>query len=243
MTLQLIYYVYLIFHPITGRPFYVGKGKDNRAYSHLKKSNNREVNRLIAKYGSAPIVLIRSNLTHAEAFTTEIAFIAAIGRKDKGLGPLVNYTDGGDGVVNPSAETIKIIADKARERQADPKIKEWLSQRMKDQRCDPITGPLMNSPNKGKQLTEETKEKLRQKAIERMKDPVKRAAARNKPGKKHTPETINQMCISRQIYWDQRRNSGLSMRRPARDEVARCIKISETMKKLRARQREERELS
>ncbi len=40
---------------------------------------------------------LKENLTNAEACLLEIAFIAAIGRKANG-GPLVNLTDGGEGI-------------------------------------------------------------------------------------------------------------------------------------------------
>ena len=91
-------YVYIVFRP-NGIPCYVGKGKGERWKRHLNKSHNPYLQRIAKKAGgNLPIVIIRSNLTHAEAFEIEIAFIKAIGRIKNG-GPLVNMTDGGDGVV------------------------------------------------------------------------------------------------------------------------------------------------
>jgi hypothetical protein len=46
---------------------------------------------------SLPVAKVREGLTNAEAIETEIALISAIGRKKNG-GPLVNLTDGGDGL-------------------------------------------------------------------------------------------------------------------------------------------------
>lgn len=91
------HYVYIIFRP-DGRPCYVGKGKGNRWEVHERRTHNPYLARIIAKAGgSIPKIKVREDLTDAEACETEIAFIAAIGRRDLGTGPLVNLTDGGDG--------------------------------------------------------------------------------------------------------------------------------------------------
>jgi hypothetical protein len=86
------FYVYIYFRPDTGTPCYVGKGRGKR---WLKSRSNAHLCNLIAKFGTAPCVKIRSGLSEAEAFTTEIALIKAIGRGKNG--PLFNLTDGGDG--------------------------------------------------------------------------------------------------------------------------------------------------
>jgi hypothetical protein len=96
MMAERVFYVYLIFRP-DGRPCYVGKGKGGRWEAHFKKAANPWLSRIIAKAGGElPVVKVREHLTESEAFETEVAWIAAIGRK-KGGGPLVNLTDGGDG--------------------------------------------------------------------------------------------------------------------------------------------------
>lgn len=90
-------------------PFYVGKGKDGRKTDHLNeaKRNYTEGNQLklnvirkIWKEGLEPIIIVyKDNLTEDEAiYQFEIPMIAAIGRRDKKLGPLTNLTDGGEGV-------------------------------------------------------------------------------------------------------------------------------------------------
>src|ERR1035437_8032610 len=86
------FYVYIYFRPDTGTPCYVGKGRGKR---WLKSRSNAHLCNLIAKFGTAPCVKIRSGLSEAEAFATEIALIKAIGRGQHG--PLFNLTDGGDG--------------------------------------------------------------------------------------------------------------------------------------------------
>lgn len=92
-----IYYVYMIFRP-NGVPCYVGKGHHQRWQRHLRSTHNKYLSRIIAKAdGNVPIVKLRDTVTEAEAMETEMAYIAAIGRIKVG-GPLVNMTDGGEGV-------------------------------------------------------------------------------------------------------------------------------------------------
>ena len=89
-------------------PFYVGKGNEKRAHSHLKTSHSTMVNRKIAKMrreGREPVVQFIPAPDDEHAKEMECLLIAMIGRRDLGLGPLLNGTDGGDGLSNPSFET------------------------------------------------------------------------------------------------------------------------------------------
>jgi hypothetical protein len=97
--LSRVFYVYVIFHP-TGTPCYVGKGRGKRWKSHARgDSHNSVLKRMIQRFGaSLPVAVIRDGLTEAEAFETEVALIAAIGRADICTGSLLNKTDGGEGV-------------------------------------------------------------------------------------------------------------------------------------------------
>ena len=88
-----------------GTPYYVGKGKDRRAYhtGHSyavpKDKNN--------------IVFVLNNLTEEQAFQNEIDFISWYGRVDSGNGILRNLTDGGEGMSGwvPSEETKRKIGE------------------------------------------------------------------------------------------------------------------------------------
>jgi hypothetical protein len=96
------YYIYLHIKLDTGEPFYVGKGKKYRA----QHSNNRSLhwNNVVNKHGY-DIIFLEINLTEQEALEKETYWINRIGRKDLGNGPLVNFTNGGEGASGISDET------------------------------------------------------------------------------------------------------------------------------------------
>jgi len=77
-----------------GEIFYIGIGSEKRSKCKWRRSNFWK--NTVNKYGYNIIVLYK-NLTEKEAIKLEIKLIKKYGRSDKGLGPLVNHTDGGDG--------------------------------------------------------------------------------------------------------------------------------------------------
>jgi hypothetical protein len=114
-----IYYTYDISRPDTGESCYIGKGKGNRWKTFTEAAKyNPYLRNTIIKYkqnGMKMLVtIVRNKLTEAEAFETEIALIASIGRKDKNKGPLLNMTNGGEGMSGwrPSQHYIDIMANR-----------------------------------------------------------------------------------------------------------------------------------
>jgi hypothetical protein len=73
-----------------GTPYYVGKGRGNRAFTSRDHTCHKPVD------NSRILILLRDS--EEEAFETEKELIANWGRKDLGTGCLRNLTDGGDGV-------------------------------------------------------------------------------------------------------------------------------------------------
>ena len=118
------FYVYVIFRP-NGVPCYVGKGKKDRWKRTLRYGKNIHLRRILESTHDRqlPTVIVRSYLTEPEAFQTEIAFIAALGREIHG-GVLVNLTDGGEGpsgqIFDP--EVIERIVSKNRGRKRSPEV-------------------------------------------------------------------------------------------------------------------------
>lgn len=90
--------------------FYIGIGKnENRAYS--KKSRGKFWKDYVSKY-DYEVEITHRNINWEEACSIEKYLISFYGRRDLGLGSLVNQTNGGDGLVNPSKE-VKLSIGKA----------------------------------------------------------------------------------------------------------------------------------
>lgn len=93
------YGVYGLYRP-DGRICYIGKGREDRPNQHFKcpiKHKNKHLGSIITNAGGQlPIRWFAVGLTEIDALVEEVRLIAEIGRSP--VGPLVNLTDGGDGV-------------------------------------------------------------------------------------------------------------------------------------------------
>ncbi len=120
-----MHYIYCYTCPIRNEYIYIGRGRgaDNkRMLDHLlegpRNKNKPLPNRIkwIKKHGQEPIIeKIVTGLDFNQAKAIETFWIKTIGRKDLGLGPLLNLTDGGEGFNNlgPGASAKKSAAMKA----------------------------------------------------------------------------------------------------------------------------------
>lgn len=90
LSVKMIYYTYAYLRE-DRTPYYIGKGKGNRAY----RKHKGEVN---LPKDKSRIILLKQNITEEEAFKHEIYMIGVFGRKDLGTGILHNKTNGGEGI-------------------------------------------------------------------------------------------------------------------------------------------------
>jgi group I intron endonuclease len=169
-------------------PFYVGKGTGDRLKSSLlDRESPFKINKInkIKKLGGEIITLkLYEDLENIDSLEIEKLLISKIGRRDLGLGTLVNQTDGGDGRLNSphSIETrLKISKTKKEKNLSIPhseKTKSYLSYINKGE----------NNPMFGKKHSDEIREKQ-----------SLRVTGINHPmfGKKHSKYTIEKIKKNR----------------------------------------------
>jgi hypothetical protein len=103
-----LYYCYIFRDPKTKIPRYVGKGINDRVWTHIDYPSNTRTDRMLAKrhregYACVPEIIYCKN--EGQAFSLEMWFIWKYGRDDQDRGTLFNLTDGGDGLTGISEET------------------------------------------------------------------------------------------------------------------------------------------
>ena len=82
-------------------PFYVGKGTGDRDKSLSYKNGfvKYKIRKVLRSVGKKPVIVrMIDGVSEQEAINLERKLIKLVGRRDLGLGPLTNLTDGGDGI-------------------------------------------------------------------------------------------------------------------------------------------------
>jgi hypothetical protein len=187
------YYVYVIFRP-NGEPCYVGKGRGQRVNRHARgDSHNSHLARLYAKHGELPIWKAQAGLTNGEAIKTEKALIAALGRADKGIGPLVNFTDGGEGMAG-HIQSPESIEKRASKRRGIPQPAEAIAKRTAKRigmKRSPEAIAKTAAANKGQKRTPEQVARFSEAQKGRvMSERTRRALSISLTGRKWSPESI-----------------------------------------------------
>lgn len=156
-----------------GSPYYIGKGKGNRAYSKHRKH--------IKVPSKDKILILKNNLTEDDAFKHEIYMINIFGRKDIGTGVLVNLSNGGDGVSGyKHTEESKFKMKSSKRPPVSKETKEKISKTLTGRKKTPLT-------EEQKRKISETKKRLFKEG--------KYKTPNGMLGKKHKEETKKKMSI------------------------------------------------
>jgi len=134
-------------------PYYIGKGKGNRAYKRGRGG-------IKPPKDKSRILILKNNLTEEESFKHEVYMIAVFGRKDLGTGILHNRTNGGDGASGTvvSNETRKKLSEANKNPSEETRRK--MSESHKGKTLSKESKRKMSESSKGKTHSEETKIKM-----------------------------------------------------------------------------------
>lgn len=194
-------------------PFYIGKGHNRRSYHHLCESHQKQngnksfinkIKKIQRETGNDPIIIkYRENMLEDVSFDLEVDMAEAIGRRDKGLGPLCNLTDcgkGASGMVVSEENRQKLILNnkmgitgmkgKKHNERTLQMIRETSTGRLHKEE----TKQLISDKAKGHIVSNETRDKLRQyregrKHTDETIQKIKDHSTRSFKGKHHTEET------------------------------------------------------
>jgi hypothetical protein len=180
MTKDEVYFTYAHARKSDGRIFYIGKGKLSRIVS--KSDRNNYWHNTVAKHGLEINVLAKWE-TEQEAFEHEKFLIWCF--RDMGVG-LVNMTDGGEGLSNPSQETrLKMSQNNAMKR---PEVAAKISAARKGKPLSDEHCLKLSKVQSGRKLSEATRQKMRNRYLieipeatkQKMADSAKKAWAKRK---------------------------------------------------------------
>jgi hypothetical protein len=207
-----IFYVYEHWRPDTGTCFYVGKGKDKRAWD-MKKMRNRHHMAITSKLALlgffVDVRIVVDQICEETALNLEIDRIAMYGMEN-----LSNMTSGGDGLRNPSKETREKISQSQKARFAKPGARESLSRKCKGRITSEETKLKLSATSKNRRHSAKTIEKMKAAAkVRGVSDVTRKAQKAAITGRKRaqfTEETRKKMSDASKIREQRRREARVS---------------------------------
>ena len=195
------FYVYEHWRPDRDECFYVGKGRGKRANAMYGRNRyHKFIQDKLSKMGLCVEVRIyKGQLTEEESFKIEVERIAFW--KSYGI-DLVNLTDGGEGQFGRrlSEDAKKRIGESSKARNAGIKHSDATKRKM----SEAAKGRVPH--NKGKKLSPEQIERLRQANIgRRLSDEIRVKMSLAHKGRKHSPEAIENMRAAKRKWWSARK--------------------------------------
>jgi hypothetical protein len=159
----------------TQEVFYIGISV-NKYRPYEERRRTKYWGNIVNKYGFE-VDIIFNDISYEEAKEGEKLLIKLYGRKDLGLGPLVNMTDGGEGTLGRivSEETRKKISDLKKGnkyflgKKHNEITKKVLSEKLKDRLFSEETKKQMSDSHKGVKFSEERMEKIKQRTNKHLK--------------------------------------------------------------------------
>lgn len=154
-----IYYVYAYLRQSDGTPYYIGKGKDKRAFSKRHPG-------ISVPNDKTKIVFLETNLSNIGALALERRMIRWYGRKNICTGILYNKSEGGEGACGPRGpmpEKDKESKRGTRGKQKNPSGPRGLMSEETKQKMRKPHGPMSEEQKELRRVpkTEEHKQKLR----------------------------------------------------------------------------------
>lgn len=226
-----IYYVYLHRRLTDDKVFYVGKGKETRAW--VKKARNNHWHNVVNKHGYY-VQIIKSDMDEAESFDLESRIILHYGLEN-----LTNQTIGGHTSTGyrHTPETIKLQQEIGRKRLVDnPELHEKLLTRLaklhEKQRYDLEYKKEMSRRSKEAYaaLSEEEKEAVRQKKRDVCTaEHREKSSLRMKKRFADDPELASRLSKATSDWWAQEDNPTVIRRRK---ECADMLRSEEVRRKV-----------